>query len=132
MKDESLDAARDIFFSALKTHEEFVYKLGYEAGFQAGWEAFVKHLSQSKPDPSMVDANAEFSELHRDEIPARDALVSIVEQTPGLGRQEILEQAKKSLTLSERSLRTALQRLKETGLLRVEEGKWYVAFKNFR
>jgi hypothetical protein len=129
----SLNEAREVFVRALKTHEHFVYKLGYEAGFAAGWDAVVRRMSQAKPDFSMADEKQELSELqqhHESEIAARDTLMSIVAQTPGLERHEIIETARKNLTtLSERTLRTAMQRLKETGDLRADNGRWYIAQK---
>lgn len=127
----SLNTARDVFLRALKTHEQFIYKLGYEAGFQAGWEAVTQRLSQTKPDLSMVPDEAPFSDLHHEtEIPARDTLLTIVAHSPGLERHDIIEMAQKSVTsLSERALRTALQRLKDIGVLRVEDGKWYLGSK---
>jgi hypothetical protein len=129
----SLNEARDVLLRSLKAHEHFVYKLGYEAGFAAGWDAVVRRMSQSKPDYSMIDDRQELSEVphHESEIAARDTLMSIVAQEPGLERHEILETARKSLTtLSERTLRTAMQRLKEAGDLRVENGRWFVAQKS--
>jgi hypothetical protein len=128
----SLNTARDVFLRALKMHEQFVYKLGYEAGFQAGWEAVVQRLAQTKPDLSLVSNDRQLSELHHDvEIPARDTLLAIVANSPGLERHDIVEMAQKSVTtLSERTLRTALQRLKDIGVLRVDDGKWYVVVKD--
>lgn len=129
----SLNEARDLFLKALKDHEHFVYRLGYEAGFAAGWEALVRKLSMTKPDEPAVPPHRDLSELmqqHEGEIPARDTLIAIIKQAPGLQRHEIVEIASKSLShLTERTVRTALQRLKEAGELRVEEGKWFVAVK---
>ncbi len=129
----SLSESRDLFLRALKEHEQFVYKLGYEAGFAAGWEALVRRLSTVKPDEASVPPHRDLSDLmqqHETEIPARDTLIAIIKQAPGLQRHEIVEIASKSLShLSERTVRTALQRLKDAGELRVEDGKWFVAVK---
>ncbi len=129
----SLNEARDLFLRALKDHEQFVYRLGYEAGFTAGWEALVQRLSMTKPDEPAVPPHRDLNELiqqHEGEIPARDTLIAIIKQAPGLQRHEIVEIARKSLShLTERTVRTALHRLKEAGELRVEDGKWFVAVK---
>lgn len=131
----SLNEARDAFIKALKSHEHFVYKLGYEAGFEAGWAALVQRLASQKPDLSMVTAHHDPAEMlhgHEVEGPARDTLMAIITQTPGLERHEIIEAARKSVSsLSDRSLRTALQALRDAGELRVESGKWYVAPKDY-
>jgi hypothetical protein len=129
----SLNEARDVFLRALKNHEHFVYRLGYEAGFAAGWEALVRRLSTAKPDEAAVPPHGDLSDLmqqHESEIPARDTLIAIIKQAPGLQRHEVVEIARKSLShLTERTVRTALQRLKEAGELRVEDNRWYVAVK---
>lgn len=127
----SLNEARDVFIRALKSHEQVVYKLGYEAGFEAGWEAVVRRLSAQKPDISLAPGQHDLSELvhgQDNETPAREALLSIIAGSPGLERQDILETARKNVsTLSERILRTVLQRLREVGELRVDNGRWYIA-----
>jgi hypothetical protein len=129
----SLNEARDTFFKALKDHEHYVYKLGYEAGFAAGWEAVVRRLSSATPDEAVVPPYGDLSDLmqhHEGEIPARDSLIAIITQSPGLQRHEVVETARKSLShLNERTVRTVMQRLKEAGELRVEDNRWYVAVK---
>lgn len=129
----SLNEARDVFLNSLKNHEQFVYRLGYEAGFAAGWDALVRRLSTTKPDEPVLPDHRNVSDLleqHEGEIPARDTLMAIVKQAPGLQRHEIVEIARKSLShLTERTVRTALQRLKEAGELRAEDGKWFVTVK---
>jgi hypothetical protein len=131
----SLNEAREAFVRALKSHEHFVYKLGYEAGFEAGWEAVVRRLASQKPDLSMAPSHhnpADMLHSHEVEGPARDTLMAIIAQSPGLERHEIIETARKTASsLSERSLRTALQALRDTGVLRVDSGKWYLVSKDF-
>jgi hypothetical protein len=129
----SLNEARDQFIKALKTHEHFVYRLGYEAGFTAGWDAVVRRLASTKPDLTASTDHQDLTDLlhrHESEIPARDTLIAIVLATPGLERHEIIVEAQKRLpSLSERTVRTALQRLKNAGELQVDDGKWYVTEK---
>lgn len=130
----SLHDARETFFKGLKNHEHTIYKLGYEDGFSAGWAAAVNRLSEVKPGAgvSTVPSRELTSILQQEpeEIPARDTLMAIIVQTPGLIRQEIVETARKGpSTLSERTVRTALQRMKTAGELLVEDNRWYVADK---
>ena len=130
----SLHDARETFFKGLKNHEHTIYKLGYEDGFAAGWEAAVSRLSEVKPGvgvstvPSRDLTN--ILQQEPEEIPAHDTLMAIIVQTPGLTRQEIVETARKGLsTMNERTVRTALQRMKTAGDLEVEDNRWYVADK---
>jgi hypothetical protein len=128
-----LSDARDVFISALKTHEHFVYKLGYEAGFQAGWEAVVQRLASQKPDLSLAPGHEDPEEAvpHQEMVgPARDTLMTIITHTPGLERHEIIETARKAANLSDRCLRMALQALRDAGVLRVEGGRWYPVLKD--
>jgi len=130
----SLHDARETFFKGVKAHEHTIYQLGYEDGFSAGWEAAVNRLSEVKPGAGVsTTAPRELTNILQqepEEIPANDTLMSIIVQTPGLIRQEIVEVARKSLsTLSERTVRTALQRMKTAGELTVEDNRWYVADK---
>lgn len=130
----SLHDARETFFKGLKAHEHTIYQLGYEDGFSAGWEAAVNRLSEVKPGAGVsTTPSRDLTNILRQEpedIPAHDTLMSIIVQTPGLIRQEIVEVARKGLsTLSERTVRTALQRIKTAGELIVEDNRWYVADK---
>ncbi len=130
----SLHEARDTFFKALKTHEHSIYKLGYEDGFQAGWEAALSQLSQLKPEVNFVsNGPTDLGHLlHReaDEIPTRDTILRILSQNPGIKRQDLVELAEKQMpTLNERSVRTALQRMKNAGELKTVENKWFLAEK---
>ena len=65
-----------------------------------------------------------------EEIPAHETPMTIIEQRARLLRQQIAETARKGLsTLNERTVRTALQRMKTAGELIVEDNRWYVADK---
>jgi hypothetical protein len=130
----SLHDARETFFKGLKNHEHTVYQLGYEDGFGAGWEAAVNRLSEVKPGAGVSTVpSRELTNILRqapEEVPAHDTLMAIIVKTPGLIRQEIVETARKGLsTLNERTVRTALQRMKTSGDLIVEDNRWYVADK---
>lgn len=130
----SLHDARETFFKGLKNHEHTIYQLGYEDGFSAGWEAAVNRLSEVKPGAGVSTVpSKDLTNILRqvpEEIPAHDTLMAIIEQTPGLLRQQIVETARKGLsTLNERTVRTALQRMKTAGELVVEDNRWYVAEK---
>jgi hypothetical protein len=130
----SLHDARETFFKGLKNHEHTIYQLGYEDGFSAGWEAAVNRLSEVKPGAGVSTVpSRDLTNILRqepEEIPAHDTLMAIIEQTPGLLRQQIVETARKGLsTLNERTVRTALQRMKTAGELVVEDNRWYVAEK---
>ncbi|MEJ2123270.1 MAG: hypothetical protein P8Y67_10745 [Alphaproteobacteria bacterium] len=127
----SLNEARELFIRSLKTHEHFVYRLGYEAGFAAGWDAVVRRLASTKPDLSAAPDKKDLSDLLPDTLTdssARDTLISIVFASPGMERYQIVQEALKRLSnLSERAIHTALQRLKAVGDLYVEDGGWYVS-----
>lgn len=130
----SLHDARETFFKGLKNHEHTIYQLGYEDGFSAGWEAAVNRLSEVAPGKGVSTVpSKDLTNILRqepEEIPAQDTLIAIIEQTPGLLRQQIVETARKGLsTLNERTVRTALQRMKTAGELIVEDNRWYIADK---
>ncbi len=127
----SLHDAREIFFKALKTHEHEIYKLGYEDGFSAGWDAALQRLAELRPQAAFSPAGGgDVSTLLQgdEETPAQETLLTIISKTPGLQRQEIVDMARKTLSsLSERTVRTALQRMKNAGELHVADSKWYVS-----
>lgn len=130
----SLHVARDSFFKALKDHEHAIYKLGYEDGFGAGWEAALSRLAELKPEAKFgTSGPTDLSHmLHKQqrEVPIQDILLEIVTGAPGLQRHEIIDSARKKMpTLNERTVRTALQRMKNTGELRVAESRWYLVEK---
>ena len=130
----SLHDARETFFKGLKNHEHTIYKLGYEDGFSAGWAAAVSRLSEVRPGAGVSTVPSRdltnILQEEPEEIPPQDTLLAIIEQTPGLLRQQIVETARKGLsTLTERTVRTALQRMKTAGELIVEDNRWYVADK---
>jgi hypothetical protein len=125
----SLHEARDHFFKALKIHEHAIYKLGYEDGYSAGWEAALSKLAEIKPaanfSPSGPTDLGHLLYRQSDEKPTHDTLLHIVRHNPGFRRQEIVEAARKHLpTITERTVRTALQRMKNAGELQVVDGKW--------
>jgi hypothetical protein len=133
----SLHEARDSFFKALKLHEHAIYKLGYEDGYSAGWEAALSKLAEIKPaanfSPTGPTDLGHLLYKQSDEKPTHDTLLHIIKHHPGLRRQDIVEAARKPLpTLNERTVRTALQRMKNAGELQVADGKWYLAEKQGR
>lgn len=130
----SLHEARDSFFKALKVHEHAIYKLGYEDGYKAGWEAALSKLAETKPSVTFETSGpADLGHLlykKTDEKPMQDTLLHIIKLHPGLKRQEIVEAARKPLpNLNERAVRTALQRMKNAGELQVIDSKWYLIDK---
>lgn len=133
----SLHEARDSFFKALKLHEHAIYKLGYEDGYSAGWEAALSKLAEIKPaanfSPSGPTDLGHLLHKQSDEKPIHDTLLHIIKLNPGLRRQEIIDAARKPLpNLDERSVRTTLQRMKNAGQLQVAEGKWHLTEKQGR
>jgi hypothetical protein len=128
----SLHDAREAFFKALKTHEHSIYKLGFDDGFAAGWDAAITRLAELKPaglatSSTQGDLSAM---LKKDEaeIPAHETLLKIIGKTPGMQRHEIVDIACKTLTtLNERTVRTALQRMKGAGELYVNDNRWFVS-----
>src|SRR5262245_7284006 len=117
----SLHDARETFFKALKTHEHTIYKLGFDDGFAAGCDAAISRLAELKP-AGASSASSSHGDLgavmkkDEGEIPAHETLLRIIATTPGMQRHEIVEIACKTLsTLNERTVRTALQRMKGAG-----------------
>jgi len=130
----SLHEARDAFFNALKVHEHSIYKIGYEDGYAAGWEAAVNRLSEVRPEANLATSGpTDLSHLlhqRTEEVPAHEAILDVIKPNPGLKRQEIIDIARKTLpNLNERTVRTALQRMKNAGELTVVDSKWYLADK---
>lgn len=147
----SLSEARDAFTQALKLHEHYVYHVGYEDGFNAGWEAAISHLSDSKPDSLHFNDKSELSQKdfqadndfledsdseseadqgQETDFSARDAIVALIEQQPGLTRQTIIQRSLATVpNMTERRVRMALQRLKTSGDLRCQDNRWYVIEK---
>jgi hypothetical protein len=132
----SLHNARELFFKALKAHEHSMYKLGYQDGFNAGWDEAVQRLSQVKPEGNYLpvsntnDLSALLHQDDGDELSAQDKLIAIIAKAPGLQRHEIVQIARKTLSsVGERTVRSALQRMKNAGELVVADNKWYVADK---
>ncbi len=130
----SLHLARDSFFAALKDHEHAIYKLGYEDGFCAGWEAALTRLAELKPEAKFKSTGpTDLSHLlhqQQAEVPTHDILLDILKGSPGLQRGEIVDIARKKMpTMNERTVRTALQRMKNAGELRVAENRWYLTEK---
>jgi hypothetical protein len=127
----SLHDAREAFFKALKSHEHSIYKLGFDDGFASGWDAAITRLAEMKPaGASTSSTQGDLSAvLQKDdgESPAHETLLKIIAKTPGLQRQEIVDIACKTLsTLNERTVRTALQRMKGSGELQVLDNRWYI------
>jgi hypothetical protein len=129
----SLHDAREAFFKALKSHEHSIYKLGFDDGFAAGWEAAISRLAELKPAGMSSASSSSQGDLSvmlkkdEGEIPAHETLLKIISKTPGMQRQEIVEIACKTLsTLNERTVRTALQRMKGAGELYVEDNRWFI------
>jgi hypothetical protein len=130
----SLHEARDTFFKALKLHEHSIYKLGYEDGYAAGWDAALSKLAEIKPTANVAPTGpTDLGHLlyrETDETPTHDTILNIIRHNPGVKRQDLVEAARKPLpNLNERTVRTALQRMKNAGDLQVIDGKWYLSEK---
>jgi len=123
-------------FSAMGELEKTLYGVGYDDGFNAGWDAAWRRfsaLTQTAPRPEPTEQTVgqppELPKAFQEsELPTMTVVLEIVKSKPGLRGIEIIDAAKVAGTpLKERTVRTALHRLKENESIRNLDGRWFVA-----
>jgi hypothetical protein len=118
----------------LEGHERLLYNIGYGHGVEAAWEEATKRFSAliaekpaPSPPPAVTQAQLEQSGADPEDRPSKDIVLSLIRQTPGMRGVEVVQAAEKAGTpLLERTIRTALHRLKIEELIRNEDGRWFV------
>jgi hypothetical protein len=125
--------ARDQLFDALTNAENAVFNLGWDQGFKAGWEAHVEHMTrvfaeQAASRPSAIAPSAPPAPVSSkiDQPTAKDLVLQIISDQPGLRGIDIVNELGKGVTpVAERSVRTALHRLKRARKIKNMSGRWY-------
>jgi hypothetical protein len=128
-----LDPARRALFEALNGLETTLYNMGYDAGFNAGWDAAVRRFTaviEQRPEPDAAPTvrpqPAKIGDRIDADLPAKERVLQLIQLSPGLRGVELVEALNKDgATMPERTVRTALHRLKNSGQVRNEDGKWY-------
>jgi hypothetical protein len=128
--------ARDMLFDWLATAENAVFNMGFEQGFKAGWEAHVEHMtrvfaeqaaarpSTAAPTPPAAPARKMPTKL--DQPTAKELVLQVITERPGLRGVDIVKELNKGVTpVAERSVRTALHRLKRARKIKVLRSGWY-------
>lgn len=124
-----IDSARVRLQASIADLEKSLFHLGYDYGFNAGWDAAVRRIASAgtqKPDnlspPSLVDLDASA----KDDPPAREVVLRLIQENPGLrGMELVAAAARAGSPLNERTIRTALHRLRAAERIRNDDGKWY-------
>jgi hypothetical protein len=116
------EVARSDTHAALAELERSMYAMGYDQGFNAGWDAAVRRLSAVSMEKPTVSAPS-LADL---DVPAKEVVLQVIERSPGLRGVEIVDAAARSGSpVHERAVRTALHRLKSAGRIKNEDGKWF-------
>jgi len=135
--DKALDAPE--VGGAMQNVERFVYRAGYDSGFNAGWDAAVRRfaavLDTSRPPQGPTQANIDPNltmtaprKAEPDDPTIKDLVLASIKRRPGIRGIEIVSTLKATgLDANERSVRTSLHRLKLAKKIRIDDGRWYPA-----
>lgn len=138
---QSLDAV----IKAVRDLEVRAIDEAFKDGFRSGWEEAFRAMAQVAAEKAGRDAPENFSvpqiRFAEDDAPPRlvsvdedeehgpsvhDAVYSLIKQRPGLRGVELISILRKDREhVHERTVRTALYRLKKAGKIRVVDGRWY-------
>jgi hypothetical protein len=131
-----MKAARDAVLDAMKEWEAASYRRGFDEGWKAcndGWlkmlnEATQKREAAATEVPAEVP-NGEFGgESRVSQARASDVVLNIIKERPGLRGIEIVKATGGAgPAIHERTVRTALHRMKRDKLIKVLDGRWYAA-----
>jgi hypothetical protein len=143
---EAAENARKQLFAALAAYEEAIREqasfLGWDQGFSVGWKAATKYFQEEaekareamKSAPLAAQRTASLS-AHNLFLPfgvddgvapssgARVIVERYIKANPGLRGVDIAKAL--SSSLPERTVRTALHRLKVAGRIKTVDGRWY-------
>lgn len=135
------DEARRGVTEALKALELAASRRAFHEGFLAGWDAGQKRIremmAEAAPRPAMTVRLASegaatlplFSEgPPAPTVRAADAVGDIIRANPGIRGVDIVKAAADAgQPILERTVRTALYRMKRDGRIKNLEGKWFAA-----
>ncbi len=127
---------QEVFGKALHQYENSLWRAGIEHGYNQGWtagyEAAVRQLQEARATPPR-EARPEttgppIEEDTEDEaLTAKDVVFNIISATPGLRGVQIVAATEKAGTpLKERTVRTALHRLKTADKIKNVDERWYL------
>jgi len=112
-------------------------KAAWHEGFYAGWYAAVEHMTKNAAAAAQRGPAADIQPTEKLQSPPeppqktwkpKDLVLGVIMQRPGLRGVDIVTHLKNADTeVHERTVRTALHRLKRAGKIKVVNGRWYSA-----
>lgn len=134
-------AARNAAIDAMKAFERAAWNAGFHEGFREGWdagrkwfqEALEKASAQPEPPVARADQNAPLALFTLQPsagsgVRAADIVFDVIEANPGIRGVEIVNATHEVGTpVIERTVRTALYRMKREGRIKNLEGRWFTA-----
>lgn len=129
------NVARGVMFDAMKRFEEHVFRASWNQGYERGWEAGynmalqrmreLADLRQAPPSPPGPVAQTPTTALPSPT--AAELIFGIISASPGLRGVEIVERTSAAgESVKERTVRTALHRLKMSGKIVNVDERWYL------
>lgn len=130
-------AARDVVFDAMKEWEAASHRRGFDEGWKACNDHWLKLLNEATQktqagalttttEAAQVAALDFENDVRGGHAKASDAVMSIIRDRPGLRGIEIVKAAADvGQAIHERTVRTALHRMKRDGLIKNLEGRWF-------
>jgi hypothetical protein len=125
---------------ALARYENALWRGAWETGYNQGWkdayayalQEFEQRLRSATPPPAAARPEPVAPQLEEEDTgddgpTAAEIVLSIVAAKPGLRGVEIVAEADKAKTpVKERTVRTALHRLKNADRLKNVDERWYL------
>jgi hypothetical protein len=135
-----LAEARRVALEGMKALEKAAWSHGFHEGFSAGWEAGRKRLQEvmeqvtAQPEPASTRVSQPTSlalfpmDAAGPNIRAADVVLQIISSRPGIRGIEIVNATLDAGSpMLERTVRTALYRMKRDGRIRNLGGRWFTA-----
>jgi len=128
---KAISDALALVIECFTSHEDIVAQESYERGFDDGVEQVkedFRRVSDRASDEEVVPARP-YVPTEIDKI-VQDGIVSSLSETPGLRTSDIASKMSAFPIkggLSEKSIRLAVDRLKNTGKIEDKAGRWYLA-----
>ena len=132
-------AARDAVIEAMREWEAASHRRGFGEGWAAcndHWLKLLNEATQKTQAGALTITNEAVhvaalgfgTEVRAGYVKASDAVMNIVRGRPGLRGIEIVKAAAEvGQAIHERTVRTALHRMKRGGLIKILEGRWFAA-----
>jgi len=128
---KAISDAIALLVECFSNHEDIVARENYERGFEDGVERVkedFRRASDSVNDEEVVPARP-FVPTEVDKI-VQDGIISSLNETPGLRTSDITSKMSAFPIkggLTEKAIRLAVNRLKNTGKIEDKAGRWYLA-----